>query len=64
MPSESKSHHTWLNDDRKSITARDYKDNLHGIWTDADTLYNTVDTILDYHEARMRLSELNSGSGG
>jgi len=54
---------SWLNEDRRNITAKDYKDNLHGIWTDAGTLCKIVDTILDYHEARMRLAELRGGSG-
>jgi uncharacterized surface protein with fasciclin (FAS1) repeats len=49
---------TWLNEDRGSISKAEYKDNLHGIWSDADQLYRNVDTIVDYHEARMRLHEL------
>ena len=48
----------WLNEDRTSIAKAEYKDNLHGIWSDADQLYRNVDTIIDYHEARMRLHEL------
>jgi uncharacterized surface protein with fasciclin (FAS1) repeats len=48
----------WINEDRRSITKAEYKDNLHGIWNDADQLYRNVDTIIDYHEARMRLHEL------
>jgi hypothetical protein len=49
---------SWLNEDRASISKAEYKDNLHGIWSDADQLYRNVDTIIDYHEARMRLHEL------
>jgi len=48
----------WLNEDRRSISKTEYKDNLHGLWSDADKLYRNVDTIIDYHEARMRLHEL------
>ena len=48
----------WLNEDRRSISKPEYKDNLHGIWNDADQLYRNVDTIIDYHDARMRLHEL------
>lgn len=48
----------WLNEDRRSISKAEYKENLHGIWRDADQLYRNVDTILDYHEARMRMHEL------
>lgn len=48
----------WLNKDRTSIAKAEYKENLHGIWSDADQLYRNVDTIIDYHEARMRLHEL------
>ena len=49
---------SWLNEDRGSIAKAEYKENLHGIWSDADQLYRNVDTIIDYHEARMRLHEL------
>lgn len=48
----------WLNEDRKSTSKAEYKDNLHGIWVSADRLYRDVDTITDYHKARMRLQEL------
>jgi uncharacterized surface protein with fasciclin (FAS1) repeats len=48
----------WLNEDRRSISKAEYKDNLHGLWSDADELYRNVDAIIDYHEARMRLHEL------
>lgn len=48
----------WLNEDRGSISKAEYRDNLHGIWSDADQLYQHVDTIIDYHEARMRMHEL------
>lgn len=49
---------SWLNEDRRSISKAEYKDNLHGIWNSADQLYKNVDAIIDYHEARMRLHEL------
>lgn len=48
----------WLNEDRRSISTAEYKENLHGIWNGADQLYRNVDTIIDYHDARMRLHEL------
>jgi uncharacterized surface protein with fasciclin (FAS1) repeats len=48
----------WLNEDRRSIAKEEYRDNLHGIWVSSDWLYTDVDTIVDYHEARMRLHEL------
>ena len=48
----------WINEDRRSISKTEYRDNLHGIWVSADGLYRDVDTVIDYHEARMRLNEL------
>jgi len=48
----------WLNEDRGSVTRADFKDNLQGLWVSSDRLYTDVDTITDYHEARMRLYEL------
>ena len=48
----------WINEDRRSIAKAEYRDNLHGIWSSADELYRHLDTIIDYHEARMRLQEL------
>jgi len=48
----------WINEDRRSIAKAEYRDNLHGIWSSADELYRRLDTIIDYHEARMRLHEL------
>jgi len=48
----------WINEDRRSIAKAEYKDNLHGIWVSSDALYRDVDTVIDYHEARMRLNEL------
>jgi len=48
----------WINEDRRSIAKTEYKENLHGIWSSADQLYRNVDTIIDYHEARLRLQEL------
>lgn len=49
----------WINEDRRSISKAEYNDNLHGIWVSSDALYKDVDTIIDYHEARMRLQELS-----
>jgi uncharacterized surface protein with fasciclin (FAS1) repeats len=49
---------TWVNEDRNSISKTEYRDNLHGIWVSSDALYKDVDTVIDYHEARMRLQEL------
>ena len=49
---------TWVNEDRNSISKTEYRDNLHGIWVSSDALYKDVDTVIDYHEARMRLHEL------
>jgi len=48
----------WINEDRRSIAKAEYKDNLHGIWVSSDALYRDVDTVIDYHEARMRLNQL------
>ena len=48
----------WLREDRRSISKAEYNDNLHGIWMSSDQLYRDVDTIIDYHEARMRMNEL------
>lgn len=48
----------WLNADRWSISRAEYKDNLQGLSVSSDRLYTEVDTITDYHEARMRLNEL------
>ena len=48
----------WLNEDRSSVSKAEYKDNLHGIWSSSDQLYRNVDTIIDYHDARMRMHEL------
>jgi uncharacterized surface protein with fasciclin (FAS1) repeats len=47
-----------LNEDQRSTRKAEYKDNLHGIWVSSDRLYTDLDTIIDYHEARMRLHEL------
>ncbi len=48
----------WINEDRRSISKAEYRDNLHAIWVSSDALYRDVDTVIDYHEARMRLNEL------
>ena len=47
-----------LNEDRRVVSRAEYKDTLLGIWESSDRLYRDVDTITDYHEARMRLNEL------
>lgn len=49
---------SWLTEDRESISKREYLDNLHGIWSSADTLCRNVDAIISYQEARMRLQEV------
>lgn len=54
----------WLNEDRRSTLKAEYKDNLHGIWTSADRLYDDVDTILDYKEAHERLQGLSAPPEG
>jgi uncharacterized surface protein with fasciclin (FAS1) repeats len=48
----------WLNEDRWSIGQTEYKDNLHDLWLSSDRLYKDVDTITEYHEARLRLNNL------
>jgi len=47
-----------LNEDRRNVVRAEYKDNLHGLWVSSDRLYKDVDTITDYHQARLRLSDL------
>ena len=47
-----------LNEDRRNVVSQNYKATLHGVWTSADRLYRTVDTIIDYHEARNRMTSL------
>lgn len=47
-----------INEDRRNIAREDYKDNLHGLWVSSDRLYKDVDTITDYHEARLRLNQM------
>ena len=54
----------WLNEDRRATTKAEYRDNLHGIWTSADRLYDDVDTILDYKEAQHRLKGLSAPPTG
>ncbi len=49
----------WIAEEKTNIASAEYKANLHGIWSDADTLYRNVDTVIDYHEARMRVNELS-----
>lgn len=44
-----------INADRASTTKTEYRENLHAIWIQADTLYRTVDAITDYKEAQLRL---------
>lgn len=50
----------WLNEDRRSVLQAEYKDNLHDLWLSSDRLYKDVDTITDYHQARMRLFTLTN----
>ena len=47
-----------LNQDRRNVMSQNYKATLHGVWTSADRLYRTVDTIIDYQEARSRMTSL------
>ncbi len=47
-----------LNEDRRNLASQEYKATLHGVWSSADRLYRTVDTIIDYHEARSRMTSL------
>lgn len=47
-----------LNEDRRNVVQAEYKDNLHGLWVSSDRLYKDVDTITDYHQARLRLNDL------
>jgi len=47
-----------INEDRRNVGRADYGDNLHGLWVSSDRLYKDVDTITDYHEARLRLNEM------
>ena len=47
-----------LNQDRRNVMSQNYKATLHGVWTSAARLYRTVDTIIDYHEARSRMTSL------
>lgn len=49
----------WLNGDRSIIARADYKNNLHEIWMSSDQLYKDMDTIIDYHEAHLRMHELS-----
>jgi hypothetical protein len=51
-----------LNEDRRVVLRADYKDNLNELWLSSDRLYKDVDTITDYHEARMRLNDLEQES--
>lgn len=48
----------WLNEDQKTAGRAEYKETLSNLWKASDNLYQTVDTIIDYHEARMRMTEL------
>ena len=47
-----------LNRTPRNLNSNEYNAMLHGIWTSADRLYRTVDTIIDYHEARSRMTSL------
>ena len=47
-----------LNRTPRNLNSPKYRATLHGIWTSADRLYRTIDTIIDYHEARSRMSGL------
>jgi len=47
-----------VNEDRSSIIRTDYVEAVRNIYEHADSLYEKVDTILDYEAARMRFDNL------
>jgi len=48
-----------LSDDRKSVYRSPYTDRVSNLYDHAESLYETVDTIMDYENARSRLSNLD-----
>lgn len=48
-----------LSDDRRSVYRSPYIDMVSNLYSHAASLYETVDTIMDYENARIRLSNLD-----
>ena len=48
-----------LSDDRKSVYRSPYTDRVSNLYSHAASLYETVDTIMDYENARVRLLNLD-----
>jgi len=48
-----------LSADRKSVYWPPYSDTVNNIYNHATSLHETVDTILDYERARIRLLDLD-----
>lgn len=48
-----------LSDDRKSVYRSPYTDTVSNLYNHAESLYETVDTIMDYEKSRSRLSNLD-----
>jgi hypothetical protein len=48
-----------LSEDRRSVYWPPYSDAVSNIYNHATSLHETVDTILDYEQARIRLLELD-----
>ena len=48
-----------LSDDRHSVIWSPYTNTVSSLYNHADSLYETVDTIMDYEKSRMRLLDLD-----
>jgi hypothetical protein len=48
-----------LSDDRASVIWSPYTNTVSSLYNHADSLYETVDTIMDYEKSRMRLLDLD-----
>jgi hypothetical protein len=48
-----------LSDDRRSVIWSPYTNTVSSLYNHADSLYETVDTIMDYEKSRMRLLDLD-----
>jgi hypothetical protein len=48
-----------LSDDRRNIYLQPYSDTVNSLYTHATSLYETVDTIMDYEKAKGRLLNLD-----
>jgi len=55
-----------VNDNRRSVERQPYTETVDDLYNHAASLYQTVDTILDYENARVRLErlELPTSAGG